>query len=471
MQFKVKSISFFEQAICFKKPFRFGAFSLEKCPQVHTRVEIEAEDGCVYVGASAELLVPKWFDKRVTRNPDENTADLYLALFAARNAMLSDPAARTVFDHCQIVTDALAENLDSAQLPGLVRSFGVAQIEKALIDAVCRSAKRSFASALRANLFGLRFDTSSSPDLSSVDVNQFLHDLKPRSSMALRYTVGFDAPGDDAKSAEAYREHLHALATEVRRPKVGFLKIKLSGDVARDIARLSDVADAVFQDQMQVTLDGNEQYQSVQELALLLEEMQALEKRSGHRIFSNCLFIEQAFTREIALQTSLPTQALSRSLIIDESDEADISFLTAKQCGYRGISSKACKGVMRAVLNIARAQLWSQEEGVPYFVSPEDLCTQVGWAFQQDLALAAFSGSAHIERNGFQYVRPFEGWSQEDIPALVQAHDDLYVFDEAGTPLYQCSNEGVISCLSVNQTVGFGCAIHPVWTHLTEVSV
>ena len=48
---------------------------------------------------------------------------------------------------------------------------------------------------------------------------------------------------------------------------------------------------------------------------------------------------------------------------IDESD-ADIGvFPRARALGYRGISSKSCKGFSRALLNRARVARWNAEEG------------------------------------------------------------------------------------------------------------
>jgi len=60
----VRNIDFFERAVGFSLPFRFGAVAVTSASQVFARVEIEIEGGKTFVGASAELLVPKWFDKR-----------------------------------------------------------------------------------------------------------------------------------------------------------------------------------------------------------------------------------------------------------------------------------------------------------------------------------------------------------------------------------------------------------------------
>jgi hypothetical protein len=56
----VRDISFFERPVPFMHPFRFGAVTINAAMQVFVRVEIEAEGKGGAVGASAELMAPKW---------------------------------------------------------------------------------------------------------------------------------------------------------------------------------------------------------------------------------------------------------------------------------------------------------------------------------------------------------------------------------------------------------------------------
>src|SRR6202007_1065227 len=109
--------------------------------------------------------------------------------------------------------------------------------------------------------------------------------------------------------------------------------------------------------------------------------------------------------REIFRQS--PLGRLSRrDFIIDEADDSYDAFPTARALGYRGISSKSCKGLYKSIVNAARAAKWSAE-GKKYFVSGEDLTCQAGLAVQQDLALGALIGVTHAERNGHHYVDGF----------------------------------------------------------------
>ena len=118
------------------------------------------------------------------------------------------------------------------------------------------------------------------------------------------------------------------------------------------------------------------------------------------RLKASLLLLEQPIARARALAE--PVHALGNEIPmeIDESD-ADVGvFPRARALGYRGISSKSCKGFYRALINRARVLQWNTAEGAAhYFMSAEDLTTQAGVAVQQDLALQA-SSAPHRLRNG-----------------------------------------------------------------------
>jgi len=78
----VREIELFERPVRFARPFRFGAVVVDAASQAFVRAEIEIEgkgkgktEGSS-VGASAELLVPKWFDKRPGLSPENDRYDL-----------------------------------------------------------------------------------------------------------------------------------------------------------------------------------------------------------------------------------------------------------------------------------------------------------------------------------------------------------------------------------------------------------
>ena len=85
----VRDISFFERHVPFTKPFRFGAVVINAAAQAFVRVEIEVEgkskSKSTSVGASAELMAPKWFDKRSQLTPEQTVEELRRSLGIARD--------------------------------------------------------------------------------------------------------------------------------------------------------------------------------------------------------------------------------------------------------------------------------------------------------------------------------------------------------------------------------------------------
>src|SRR5260370_35363224 len=94
------------------------------------------------------------------------------------------------------------------------------------------------------------------------------------------------------------------------------------------------------------------------------------------------------------LNQSQPGPFSRRDFIIDEADDSYDAFPVARALGYRGISSKSCKGVYKSVVNATRAAKWSAG-GDKFFITGEDLTCQAGPAVQQDLALVALIGGTH----------------------------------------------------------------------------
>ncbi len=208
-----------------------------------------------------------------------------------------------------------------------------------------------------------------------------------------------------------------------------------------------------------MTLDANEQYADLAALSALVASLDhdgALEP-----IAEKLLYIEQPMPREIFRQS--PLGALTRrDFIIDEADDSYDAFPAAKALGYRGISSKSCKGIYKSVLNAVRAEKWSAG-GEKFFITGEDLTCQAGLGVQQDLALGAFIGVTHAERNGHHYVDGFSGVADTEAEAFLAAHPDLYVRD--GDVIKLSIHEGDLKTGSLT-SAGFASGAHPDWTAL-----
>src|SRR5215468_5800858 len=93
----IRDIAFFERPVQFARPFRFAAVVVNATPQAFVLVEIEVEGKGRAVGASAEFLVPKWFDKRPHLTPSETVEALRHSLLIAREIYHSHKEFDTAF--------------------------------------------------------------------------------------------------------------------------------------------------------------------------------------------------------------------------------------------------------------------------------------------------------------------------------------------------------------------------------------
>jgi hypothetical protein len=427
-QFAVREIELYERPVVLRLPFRFGVITLTHCPQAFVRARIEFPDGRAAWGAAAEMLAPKWFDKDAALSNEDNFDQLRDVLRMARGAYLSDGARATAFGHFARHHDAHLQAAAMKDYNPLLASYGPALIDRAVLDALCRAANVSFFSAMRANLPGIGADAAR-PEFATFDFDRFLRGLEPATAIDARHTVGMvdaitardltgDEPGDGLPTTLE-----QVIATYGHR----YFKLKVGGRLEADLARLEAIAAVLDRSAAPyfVTLDGNEQFADVGSVADLVAGIRG--RAALARLWKSTLFIEQPIARSVALETDLSRGGLGRPVIIDESDDDLDAFLRAKACGYAGVSSKTCKGLYKSVLNAARCAAWNADAaGTHYFMSGEDLTTQAGLSVQQDLALVALLGIAHVERNGHHYVNGMAAQSAGEQQDFLLAHRDLY---------------------------------------------
>lgn len=423
----LKDVSFHERDVKLRMPFRFGVVTLREAPQIFVRVRIELEGGRERTGLTAEVLAPKWFDKSPELSNEDNFDQLREALFIAADAYMAETTPRSAFGlHAAAAPQALAA-AHAAGLPPLVASFGPAELDRAILDALTRAHDISVFAAARGNLFDLSAATA--PDLAGYDLDAFLASLRPARTIAARHTVGLVDPITDADLAAGDRvgDGLpETLEEVVRETGINHFKLKVGGDVAADIDRLTRIAGVIDREgDYLATLDGNEQYRDVEGVLALwdaIEATPALEK-----LARSVAIVEQPIARTSALSKDIRALAARKPVEIDESDATIDAFVEAKALGYTGVSSKSCKGVYRSLLNRARCAMWNEEEGAgTYFMSAEDLTTQAGICVQQDLALATLIGCTHVERNGHHYVNGMAALPQAEQDEFLAAHHDLY---------------------------------------------
>jgi hypothetical protein len=453
------AVDFFERPVRLRLPFRFGAATLREAPQMFVRARVRLADGREGSGVSAELLAPKWFDKSPALSNEENFDQLRTSLMMARHALLA-AGEGTPFGLSATVDGSHHAACAAVGLNGLVASYGLALIDRAIIDALGRLERASVFALVRENRLGV--DASTAPDLEDFDLDRFLAGLKPASSIQARHTVGLIDPltASDLDPAQRVNDGLPETLEEVIATYGNrYFKLKISGQVAADVNRLIAIAAVLDRSagDYRTTLDGNEQYQDIGGVIALWRRV-GEEKRLA-RLRQSILFIEQPIARDRAL--SAPVGALSDDvpIEIDESD-ADISvFPRARTLGYRGISSKSCKGFYRALINRARIAQWNAAEPGRYFMSAEDLTTQPGISVQQDLALATLVGATHIERNGHHYGDGMAGAPAHEQDAFLSAHSDIYHRAPHGR-LCLTIRAGAIPLASLD-TPGLGAAVMP----------
>ena len=460
-RFAVTSVECFERPVTLRLPFRFGAATVTEAPQAFVRATIRATDGRVAKGVAAELMIPKWFDKRPERSNERNIDDLRAALALSGAAYCADSAPRSAFGHATFHYRALLDLGARQGLNALTMSYGAALADRAILDALCRMRDVSIGTALWLNLPGLGADLA--PDLAHFDFDAFLSALPALTTIDARHTVGMTDPltDDDIDAAFHPDDGLPvALTGVIARYRNRFFKLKLGGDVATDIARLVRIASVLDPvGDYRVTLDGNEQFMDVQTLSSFQQALQQ-EPRLA-RLQQAVLYLEQPLPRSIALDTGVRDLAGRMPLIIDESDATIDAFPQARTLGYTGVSSKSCKGVYKSLLNAARCARWSAAgDSETAFMTGEDLTAQPGLALQQDLALAGLLGLPHVERNGHHYAAGFEGQraSVGEQQAFLKAHPDLY--EASGGRVRVAIRDGRIGIASL-AVRGFASAAWP----------
>ena len=277
------------------------------------------------------------------------------------------------------------------------------------------------------------------------------HHRRRLERVAIRHTVGLDDQVEGAGGVADTRENAGAR----------YFKLKLNGDPRADTARLVRIGKqlATLSYDYRVTLDANEQYADLTGLSVLADR---LDHDSALKpIAAKLLYIEQPMPRDITGQAPLGALA-GRDFIIDEADDCYEAFPVARALGYRGISSKSCKGIYKSIVNATRAAKWSAR-GEKYFMTSEDLTCQAGLAVQQDLALGALLGVIHAERNGHHYVDGFADTPASEAQAFLAGHPDLYQRD--GNTIRLSIHDGDLLTGSL-RSPGFATSVHPDWQAL-----
>ena len=448
IQLRVLSVDLFERHVTLRLPFRFGAATVTQCPQAFVRVQAEV-GGKRFEGATAELMVPKWFDKSPAFTHEQNFEQLREALRIAAQSYAHTKDVLSPYALSQSAGQEAVQTSVSHGLPRLAAQFGPALIDKAVADAALSAAGLGWVDGLRAKVLGDPFSSS-------------LNIVKPQ-TVALRHTVGLadrltpsDAGADPADGLPA------TLEAAIQFYGLHHFKLKLSGQLDADIERLSRISavlDAHTRD-YRVTLDGNETFADTQALGAFWQALAKAPQTAS--LLERTLLLEQPLPRRIALDASIANLGINVPVILDESDDQDDVLERGLALGYRGISSKACKGIYRAMHSATRI---AQDPRL--LLSGEDLTCQAGLAVQQDTLLAASLGVTHIERNGHHYVDGFGIAPEPEAQDFAKAHPGFYT--TAAGRVRLAVNAGQLDLTSLH-TPGFASAAQPLWDSLQPIT-
>lgn len=413
-----------------RMPFRFGIAVMTAAPHVFLRCRFDI-DGTVVTGIAADGLLPKWFDKSPEKEAAQEIDEMLLVIRRAVG-FAREVSAASAFEFWQKVYQAQVEWAAAEGLPSLLAQFGVSMVERTLLDALARAEGCSLATLLRENRIGLDLATIH-PELAGHAPAKFLP-AEPLSKIIARHTVGLSDPltAADLTPENRIDDGLpQTLEDCIRVYGLYHFKLKVQGDVERDLDRLRAVARIITAQcgsQFGFTLDGNEQYREFPRFVELWDRIQT--DPLLKEFFAQLIFIEQPLYRDVALDPQIAKIADWENgppVIIDESDATLDALSQALELGYAGTSHKNCKGIMKATAHRCLINYRNAQENTNrYQMSGEDLVNIGPVALLQDLAAQAALGNTSVERNGHHYFNGLTPFPQEISQLMLQHHGDLY---------------------------------------------
>jgi hypothetical protein len=446
-----------------RMPFRYGIATMSRFPHLLLQLRV-VMDGRSYRGQTADHLPPKWFTKDPQQAPAEEIEQM-LRVIRHAVARAAEIRAQTPFDLWQQLYRIQREWGQREGLPPLLTNFGVALVEKAMLDGFCRGCGCTLSAAIQENRLGIRLGDIH-PDLQGSAPPQWLPSA-PLRQILVRHTVGLGDPlqeNDIAAEVRLADGLPQSLEAAIRAYGLRHFKVKVAGAAQNEfdrLIRLSHLLDEACGDSYAVTLDGNESFVHPEEFHLfvrcLTEEPQLATLRQ------RLLFIEQPFHRSIALlpevKRAVEKISATTPIIIDESDAELESLPQALALGYSGTSHKNCKGIFKGIAHTCLLQHHRQEvPGRRFIMSGEDLTNIPPLALQQDLAVQALLGNESVERNGHHYFAGLSHLPRSLQEELLRAHPDLFRQADHTWPALAISG-GRLTLESVNHAP-FGTPVH-----------
>lgn len=469
IQLKVKEIQAGFRNAYTRIPFRYGMVTLTAVPIYHVAVTAEDSLGRKTIGYAADCLPPKWFDKNPQKTFRHEIQEMLAAAkFAQKKALEAGPGAP--FEIHQALYPACLAFGDSQGMTRLTAGFGATFVDRALIDAAGRITALPFHQLARRNLLGIN-PAWYHRELEGVLPDRILPE-KPLNSLYIRHTVGLldHFTDEDIPTGERLQDGLpQSLEAVIRRYGLTYFKLKVWGDVEKDVDRLGGIVRVIegnVTGTYYCTLDGNENFKEAGSFLKLVDRLRS--EPRFQRFFASILFIEQPIHRDQALTEAsgqiIREMAKVKPVIIDESDQDKESFRRAIDLGYRGVSHKNCKGIYKSLSNLGLVKHLNERAAGEYFISAEDLSTLPVPALHSDLCAAATLGIPHLERNGYHYYRGMAHLSNAEREKMVHNHPRLYRMQ--GGEAFLDVRGGQIDVRSLH-CKGFGIGFDLDWKTMT----
>lgn len=462
MRICLNDVTFHTRWMRTRFPFRYGIAAMTELPHVFLSADVTI-DGNKIVGLASEGLPPKWFTKNLETTFEEDLPEMLQVIERAVDFGRVVEADSLFGWWYQVYSkqDAWAEENG---VPRLLAHLGTSLIERAMIDAVCRSGGFGFAEALKSNVFGVDLGKIHS-ELIGTEPEDWLGN--PECSVIARHTVGL---GDPLTAQEIPEEDRaddtlpQALDDAIDSYGLSHFKVKICGKLEVDVPRLERLA-VLFAKKVpdyRLTLDGNEQYRS---LGQFREHWEAYSVRPVLRDFlspQHLIFVEQPVHRDDALKDEskegFEAWPEAPPMIIDESDGELISLRRALSLGYRGTSHKNCKGVFKGLANRCLIEYYRHEQpGEDWLMSGEDLANVGPVALLNDLEVMAALQINDVERNGHHYFKGLSMFPLSVQEKVATAYPELYTMRDEGYTSLQIRN-GRLD-VGMLMRAGFGCAI------------
>lgn len=433
-------------------------------PLGHVRLVLRDSAGNTTFGCSGDRLSVRWLDKRPGRAQGLKRRELVDLLHQARDVYLAKPEFESPFEKWRQSHPEIMRAGRAAGQEDLTSSFASAQMERAMLDAVCRLHGKSIFQMVKENRLGFE-PASVHPEIGDLDFPSIVP-IQPATRFSIRHTVGL---ADPLKASEVPDEKRiddglpETLEEYIRADGIRHFKVKISGDPEADLERLARIWDVILRaDQPAVTLDANEAYGDLKVFADFVRRFE--NDLTG--LFQHVLYIEQPLPRSVTLDRT--TEHLIREiaerkpLLIDEADGTVDAYKRAHAIGYQGTSHKNCKGFFKSLLNHALVVHYARN-GDDSFLSAEDLQNLPIVPLHQDFATLGILGLEHCERNGHHYNYGLSMLSAKDKASIARRHPDLY--ERRGDEYFLKIRDGAVECGSL-QCPGFGVFDEPDWSSM-----